>query len=145
MAYTPKEWGCGEVVTADALNHIEEGIAEAHECCDGGGGESNVLYVTNTYDGSYASGLDASYADIRQAAIDGKMVFLKLLYGEVFDVYILQSITNNGIRFISMPTSMSYATGSNNQGTITSIQLDALEISEDGYIHIAEHNLYAGS
>lgn len=31
MAYEPKEWACGEVVTADALNHIEQGIAEANE------------------------------------------------------------------------------------------------------------------
>lgn len=29
MAYTPKEWECGEVVTAEALNHIEQGILGA--------------------------------------------------------------------------------------------------------------------
>lgn len=35
MAYEPKTWQCGEVVSADALNHMEQGIAEASE---GGGG-----------------------------------------------------------------------------------------------------------
>lgn len=29
MAYEPKVWQCGDVVTADALNHIEQGIAES--------------------------------------------------------------------------------------------------------------------
>ena len=34
MAYEPKTWECGEALTADALNHMEQGIAEASE---GGG------------------------------------------------------------------------------------------------------------
>lgn len=34
MAYEPKTWVCGETITADGLNHIEQGIAE---CCGGGG------------------------------------------------------------------------------------------------------------
>ena len=29
MAYEPKTWECGEVVTADALNNMEQGIADA--------------------------------------------------------------------------------------------------------------------
>ncbi len=29
MAYTPNEWKCGDTVTADKLNHMEQGIAEA--------------------------------------------------------------------------------------------------------------------
>lgn len=31
--YTPKTWQCGETITADALNNLEEGIQEALECC----------------------------------------------------------------------------------------------------------------
>lgn len=38
MAYIPTEWECGDVVTAEKLNNIEEGIQEALECCSGGGG-----------------------------------------------------------------------------------------------------------
>lgn len=34
MSYTPKEWACGETITADALNHLEQGVAD---CCGGGG------------------------------------------------------------------------------------------------------------
>lgn len=29
MAYTPKTWACEDTITADDLNHIEQGIAEA--------------------------------------------------------------------------------------------------------------------
>jgi len=29
MAYTPKEWVCGDTITADDLNRIEEGVADA--------------------------------------------------------------------------------------------------------------------
>lgn len=36
MAYTPKTWQCGETITADGLNNIEDGIQEALECCGGG-------------------------------------------------------------------------------------------------------------
>ena len=45
MAYEPKEWVCGETITADALNHIEEGI---EECC--GGASGVVLEVVETRD-----------------------------------------------------------------------------------------------
>ena len=37
MAYTPKQWVCGETITADGLNNIEEGVQEALECCGSGG------------------------------------------------------------------------------------------------------------
>lgn len=37
MAYTPKTWVCGETITADGLNNIEDGIQEALECCGSGG------------------------------------------------------------------------------------------------------------
>lgn len=30
MAYTPNEWSCGDIVTADKLNNIERGIAEVN-------------------------------------------------------------------------------------------------------------------
>ena len=28
MSYTPKEWQCGDTITAEAMNHIEQGIAQ---------------------------------------------------------------------------------------------------------------------
>ena len=36
MAYTPTVWQCGDVVSAEKLNKLENGLAE---CCGGGGAE----------------------------------------------------------------------------------------------------------
>lgn len=44
MAYEPTEWECGDVVTAEKLNKIENGIANA----DGGGGFDFVLQGTQS-------------------------------------------------------------------------------------------------
>lgn len=38
MAYEKQTWACGDIVTAEKLNHMEDGIAEANECCEQGGG-----------------------------------------------------------------------------------------------------------
>lgn len=35
MSYEKKTWVCGETITADGLNNIENGIQEALECCGG--------------------------------------------------------------------------------------------------------------
>lgn len=42
MAYTKNTWQCGDVVTADKLNNIEDGIEQALECC---GGVAQVMSV----------------------------------------------------------------------------------------------------
>ena len=34
MAYTPTNWSCGDTITADKMNKLEQGLAE---CCSGGG------------------------------------------------------------------------------------------------------------
>ena len=35
MSYVKHNWECGEVVTADLLNNLENGVEEALECCGG--------------------------------------------------------------------------------------------------------------
>lgn len=42
MAYTPKTWECNETITAEDLNHMEQGIAEASS----GGGDTPTNIVT---------------------------------------------------------------------------------------------------
>lgn len=46
MAYARHNWVCGETITAELLNNIEDGIEEALACC-GGGSEKKVLAVTS--------------------------------------------------------------------------------------------------
>lgn len=36
MAYERHTWKCGETITAELLNNIEDGIEEALACCGGG-------------------------------------------------------------------------------------------------------------
>lgn len=53
MAYTPKTWACGDTITAEELNRMEEGISSAQSA---GGG--TALLVKATLDDS---GLESKY------------------------------------------------------------------------------------
>lgn len=66
MAYTPKTWQCDDTITADELNRMEQGIAEASQ--DGGGADS--LLVVNDNDGT----LDHTWKEIYDAYNSGKTV-----------------------------------------------------------------------
>lgn len=64
MAYTPKAWECGDVITADDLNHIEQGLANA-----GGGSDPlvvNVEWTTDEHDNDVGT-LDKTWQEIYDA------------------------------------------------------------------------------
>ena len=66
MSYTPTEWQTGDVVTAEKLNKLENGVM------------SGALYMLVTYDENTGiSTLDASYDDIISAINNGQMIFCK--------------------------------------------------------------------
>lgn len=76
MAYTRKTWECGDVVTAEALNNLEGGVAEALECCGSGGG-SDTLEVTFTWDENVGEGewvCNHTYAEILSALQNGQKI-----------------------------------------------------------------------
>lgn len=56
MAYTKHIWDCDELITADKLNHIEDGIVEAEQSGGGGG------IVLHSYTGRIASVPAGGYA-----------------------------------------------------------------------------------
>ncbi len=60
MAYEPKEWQCGEVVTADALNHLEQGVAD-----------SASIFVVNFNDDGGTWVADKAWSDAEQAIKSG--------------------------------------------------------------------------
>lgn len=69
MAYTPKTWVCGEVITAEDMNHIEEGIAENCGSCN------EPLLLTATYDevsGDYT--FDQTWQEVHDALLAGRRV-----------------------------------------------------------------------
>lgn len=60
MAYTPKTWQCGDTITAEDLNHIEQGVANA-------GGGSALLAVNISYDEQGRGRLDKTWQEIYDA------------------------------------------------------------------------------
>lgn len=61
MAYIPTEWKDGDVITAEKLNNIEEGIEEAKDdvfyiCFNIGGGSSPTTVINKTF-----AEIDAAY------------------------------------------------------------------------------------
>lgn len=94
MAYSPKTWVCGETITADGLNNIEEGVQEALECCEDKGFECTVTEVTVWDDtvestqranGGYKSDIIISASDITADSIN--VVFNGIEYVVNKDVY----------------------------------------------------------
>ena len=68
MAYEPKTWQCGETVTADDLNHIEQGVAEASE-----GAGSGLFAIHENVD---TRALDKSWEEIMDAVSQGKLAYV---------------------------------------------------------------------
>ena len=94
MAYEPTTWECGDVVTAERLNHMEEGIAanatQIEECC-GGGGTGGILSLSYTWreataeecvDGGDAYIFNHTWQDIYDALSLGQIVILTELYAD---------------------------------------------------------------
>lgn len=68
MAYTKQTWQTGETITADKLNHMEDGIAD-------GSGSGSVFNVNSSFDeqrGVYA--LDKTWQEIYDASKNGALV-----------------------------------------------------------------------
>lgn len=69
MAYTPNEWACGETITAEKLNHMEDGIESANS----GGTEPLILQVVQ--DGDDVR-LDKTFGEIKSAFNGGKPIYM---------------------------------------------------------------------
>lgn len=67
MSYTPTEWSSGDLITAERLNKMENGIA-------GSGGAYIVNAVTNAETGIVT--LDKTFLEIETAYLAGKPVFI---------------------------------------------------------------------
>ena len=60
MSYEPKEWQCGDTITAEDLNHMEQGIAQ-------GGGDSAPLEVHKIFVSDDFYRLDKTWQEIYDA------------------------------------------------------------------------------
>ena len=100
MAYEPKTWECGETITADDLNRIEEGVADANDS------ENSNFYIVAFSDASDPTIItsDKTVEEILSAMNDGKIPIGK------------QSVVLGGSPLIHSYSLINYATG---QYTVT--------------------------
>jgi hypothetical protein len=68
MTYTPTEWKNGDVITAEKLNKLEDGVASA-----GGGVEPFVVTFSQPEFGGAVTA-DKTYTEIHEALQQGKVV-----------------------------------------------------------------------
>lgn len=66
MSYEKQTWEDGQVITADKLNHMEDGIA------DSGSADFLITFSGNTGDGDAAA--DKTWAEITEAYTSGKRI-----------------------------------------------------------------------
>lgn len=91
--YVPTTWECGDVVTAERLNHMEEGIEAANACCEGG----SVLVVratSFTIDGSTkAVETDTTWQEVADAIAEGTPCYAGFNLDDVYDASSLSDIS----------------------------------------------------
>ena len=68
MAYEPNVWKCGDTITADQLNRLEQAVAELSQ----GGGESGVLVLRGKEDAP--GDTDRTWQEVYDAVQQGKLV-----------------------------------------------------------------------
>ncbi len=72
MSYTPKTWNCGDTITAEDLNHIEQGIANS----EGG----TLVIRADHQEGTaplFITIYDKTYREVEDALASGQRVFIQ--------------------------------------------------------------------
>lgn len=98
MAYTKQTWNTGDVITAEKLNHMEDGI--------GSGGISVItITLTDADGGGFEASSETSYADALSAMISGAVIFRLVYLTQTYDVFGLvdydpEEPDNSGINIV---------------------------------------------
>lgn len=70
MAYEKHEWECGETITADKMNNLENGIEEALQ----GGSASGIMILHDN--GDYVAKLEKTWQEIYDHVNGGGIAFI---------------------------------------------------------------------
>lgn len=120
MAYTTNTWVTGDTITADKLNHMEDGIASAS-------GGPLIVNVTRISDGGYSNmALDKTWQEIHDA----------LLSSGVTIVYHESVEDEEGVYDVVTPNSldrMSYASEEAYPYLVTVADEDYMTTTANGY------------
>lgn len=96
MAYEPTVWNCGDTITAEKLNKLENGLAE---CC-GGGTEPLIAFAKDNELVDASSGNRLTFADFQEARAQGRLVLAKADWGAplsavvIDDYYVSASVVS---------------------------------------------------
>lgn len=72
MAYTKQTWNTGETITADKLNHMEDGIASS------GGCDTDTFKITGIINQQTGErSLNKTYSEIVEALESGKLAYIE--------------------------------------------------------------------
>lgn len=105
--FVKKTWECDDIITADELNRMEDGIEEAVECC--GGGTSGIVVTNIVATDDYAEVVMPA-AEVLQHMQNGELVVAIFVdssdssnmlrfytpYGVLGDVYVNFIYSSNG-------------------------------------------------
>ena len=85
MAYTKQNWNTGDTITADKLNHMEDGIAD----------ETPIVVHFEKVDGNWTA--DKEYSELRTAIENGTPVKGCVKYNDGYDdnYYYMDMYSNN--------------------------------------------------
>ncbi len=120
MAYEPQTWETGHRITAEKMNHIEQGIAGA----GGGSTEPLIVNVTENDDSYY---MDKTFGEIRRAFLSGQTIL-------VIDSYNTES-GDEDVRYayVKAVEYTVHPRGENASGTISANQSYNVNVSEAPY------------
>lgn len=111
MAYEKQVWNCGDTITADKMNHIEQGIENASS--------GDALFVK--YDHSETEGrtttyyFDKTWQEVHDALVAGRAVTANAILQDTMGItdglmdYITAAIYNGAYRIESVLTSTNNA------------------------------------
>ena len=82
MAYEPNVWKCGDTITADQLNRLEQAVAELSQ----GGGQSGALVVRQQEEQSIVGVTlyDKTWEEVFDASSNGQLVTINLTDNEEY-------------------------------------------------------------
>ena len=131
MSYTKQTWANGDTITAEKLNHMEDGIAASGG--GGGGGAALIVNASVSLDAETMSfvvdTIDKTYADVTNAYSSGGIVIANVtLLGRVQQIPLTTiDEPNNLVRFYLAAPNIDGATL-----TISSISGMQLEMASNG-------------
>lgn len=121
MSYEKQTWEDGQIITADKLNHMEDGIA------DSGSADFIITFSGNSYDGDGAA--DKTWAEIVEAYTSGERIRCQYSAsnGDITELATLLKFSGGELNDIQ--ATLTVATYSSNSLTIISMMCESRSTS----------------